>query len=38
MGHILERCSTVVLENLKVCSKIALTNHFNISGNILKTF
>ena len=36
MGHILERCSTVVLEKFKVCSIIALTNHLNISGNILK--
>ena len=38
MGHNLERCSTVVLENLKVCSIKALTNHLNISGNVLKTF
>ena len=38
MGHILERCSTVVQKNLKVCSIIAHTNHLNISGNILKTF
>ena len=35
MGHILERCSTVVLKKLKVCSIIALTNHLNISVNTL---
>ena len=38
MGHILERCSKLFEKNLKFCSIIALTNHLNFSGNILKTF